>query len=193
MRWPLAVLVAYFTIGLELALRPELALGPEGGGSGVSPSFVLPLVIYIAMFAPQVTALWTALVLGLVMDLTAPRPGPPQNEALYVVGPNAFALIAAAYLTLTVRGLLFRRNWFSLLALTIAGGVLGQIVLVTLFSVRAWFGDPSDWSPGHELWTRLLSAGYSGATAIVMALPLFAMHKGFHFTEPNRGFSVKRY
>ena len=95
MKWPLPLLLGYLLLALEAPVREALRLGP----TAASPSLVFPLVVFIALLASNGAAMWTALLIGLAVDLTTLR-GP---GAIVIAGPHALGYAAAAYTILTLR------------------------------------------------------------------------------------------
>jgi rod shape-determining protein MreD len=176
-RWPVALLFAYLALALELAISPALALGQ----TRVAPSFAVPFFVFIALFAPATPSLWTAVLLGLAVDLTSPR-GP---TGLVVPGPNALGFLVAAYMVLQVRGFMIRKNPLTLVFLAVVAAALAGLVVVLIFSLRGLYPDPFEFRGSSELWTRVLSAVYTAATAAVLALPLYILHGLFRFSEPS--------
>lgn len=170
---PLAVaLVAYVLMGLELAMRPALALGQ----SGIAPWLLLPLVVFVAMFAQAGPTLWFALAAGAAMDLTGRLPRSGGLDTVVVLGPQALGFMLAAYLVLQLRGLVIRGNPFSLAILSFLAGCVAAILAVAVLTLRhqlgAWMGWPGDieWSARAELFARLGSSVYTGLISLVLAL-----------------------
>jgi cell shape-determining protein MreD len=181
MRWVVVIVVAWVALGLELGLREFLTFsGPGAAGAGGSaPSFVLPLVVFIALFAPQLSALWTALVLGLALDLASPR----GEGAVIVAGPHAIAFVCAAYLVLVFRPVLMRRNPLTLAFASVLGGLLAAIIVCAFFTVRMVYTNAYAWSPMSELGQRLIGALATGLTALFPGSILLLMHPLFGFPD----------
>jgi len=180
MNWVLFAICAWLTLGLELALRDLLQLGP----SGVAPSFMLPLAIYVALWAPARAAVGACFVLGLLVDLTGPRMI-GQTPKVFA-GPHALGYMLACALVLNMRGAIMRRNPISLIVLTVLGGAISTIVVVSLHTIRHIY-DPFVWDATGELLSGLAGALYSGASAAVMSLPLFALLPFFSFPAGMHG------
>ena len=162
-------LIAYVLLGLDLALRPALALGQ----AGASPQLLLPLMVFVALWATPRAALWTALTLGAAADLTTRWPLTGGFETVCLLGPSALGYTAGAYLVLTARAMILRRNPLSLGALSVAAAALAAVVVVALLTLRHAFFDPAlVWSGRQELLTRLLSALYTGVAAIALTFAL---------------------
>jgi len=180
--WIVFALVAWVLFGLELGLRDLLAIGP----GGIAPSFVLPLVVYVALSAPGRTAVWAAAALGLVMDLT--RVVDLEGGGVTTVaGPYVLAYAGGAYALLVVRPLMYRRNPLTVAVLTGGAGVMAQIVVVALTTVRSVY-DPVAFSPAAELMVRLASAVYSVLTGGLVAMALMPLTDLFRFQHVTGGF-----
>jgi rod shape-determining protein MreD len=175
MSWPVMLVFGYALVGIELVLPAELRLG----SSGVAPSFVVPFVVFVAMFAPATRAYWTAIILGLALDLLTAWGGD-----VVIPGPKALGLLAATYLIVTVRTII-NRNTLALIVFSIAAMALSQIVVVTIMTFRSIYTVPAPaWHAREELVQRMLSALYTGASAAVVGLLLFACFSLFRFQDP---------
>lgn len=174
MRWAVVAVFAYFLLGIELVLPGLLRLGP----TIVAPSFVVPFVVFVAMFAPPTRAYWLALVMGLCVDLLTPWEG-----RTVVPGPHALGLLIAAFLIVTIRSSL-NRNTLSLIVFSIIAAALSHLVLVGLMTVRARYTVPTVWDGSEQLVQRLLASLYTGGSAAVLGLALFPCQGLFRFSEP---------
>ncbi|MBC7833847.1 MAG: hypothetical protein H7Y88_01955 [Phycisphaerales bacterium] len=179
MNLPVVLVLAYVALGLELALKPGLALG-----TSIAPGVLLPMAVFIALYSQPRQALWVGLVLGVALDLTSPIPmfGAARNMTL--LGPNALGYLAATYLTLTIRGLLVRRNPLTLLVVSVIAMALAQIVLVAILSVRSFYDSSLSFGPLRELTSRLLSSLYTAGTAGIMGLLLVPLAPWLGFHDP---------
>jgi cell shape-determining protein MreD len=170
MNWLALALAAWIFLALELSLKAGLALGD----STIAPSFLFVLLTLIAMSASPRASTWTALALGLAMDLTFEIPlkagGPPAT----VVGPYALSYVLGVQLILALRGVMIRRNPLTLGFLAMVGLAVAQVTLVAIFSVRAFY-DPIFWEPARELWVRLLSCVYTGIVGAIFGLVLIPL------------------
>ncbi|MEM1329236.1 MAG: hypothetical protein AAGG07_01615 [Planctomycetota bacterium] len=173
----LFALLAWIALGLEVGLRPALRLGT----TGIAPSFVIPLAVFIAASAPPRTALWSCLALGIAVDLLGPAAGSSQ----VVLGPNALGYLLAAQLVLALRGVMVRRNPLSLAFLSVMAAATTGVVVVACYAARGLLIDPIGFAPAPELGTRLLAALYTAATGLFMALVLLPL-------APTIGFGTER-
>lgn len=182
MNWLAFALLAWLALGMQLGLAPLLS---PGSGS-VSGSFVIPVLVYVALHAPSRTAVWAALVLGVLIDLTSPMPRGDGGEA-YVLGPHAIGCFAAAHFTLAARGLVIKRNPIAFTVLCVLAAAVAAVIAVAFFTARSLYpGDPIAWSAGSELLTRLGSALFTGLFALVLTLP-------FALLTPFMGFAHAGY
>ncbi|HYE03427.1 MAG TPA: hypothetical protein VD963_09360 [Phycisphaerales bacterium] len=181
MNLPAVVILAYLALGLELGLRPALAVG-----GGVAPSVLFPLLVYICLFAPTRQALWSALAFGVAADLVSPWTTPGGGRQLVVVGPGALGYAAGAYLTLTVRALVIRRNPLTLAVLSVIAMALAGVVSVFLLSLRSLYDPHLAIQPAPELVRRTLSALYTGLSAGLMGVVLVPLAGPLGFAERKR-------
>jgi len=187
MRWSLVLLVAAILLGLEQAVKGPLAVG----STTIAPSFVIPLVVFIALFAPPLTAMWTALLVGLVVDLATVWSNGVTE--LVVVGPSALGYLIGAYFVLTVRALLYRRNPITLMAMSVVAAALAGVFFVAVHSIRMMYTDAYSFPALTELGHRLLASVYTGAAGLVMAFALFPMMPLFGFHDPReRRFGARK-
>jgi cell shape-determining protein MreD len=180
MKWPLPLFLAYVLLALESPVREALRLGPA------SPSLVFPLIVFIALLGSSVAAMWTALLIGLVVDLTTLR----GAGAIVIAGPHALGYVAAAYMIITLRPIVMRKNPITLVALSIVGEALAALVVVSVFALRRmlFHGSWADGLPGAlttDLVQRLLGAAYTGVAAIALAAILFPLIPWFGFQDPS--------
>lgn len=181
-------LVTWLALGLDTGLKDLFALGR----TGIAPSFVVPLAIFIAMHAPAGVALWSALFLGLLVDLTSSIDLAPGYSPAFIVGPHALGLALGAQATLALRGIVMRRNPVAMVFLCIVGAAAMEVVVVTLMTIRWAYGDPVIWDPSGQLLARLASALYTGATGLFAALVLFPFSGLFAFPQQGAAWRSRR-
>jgi len=140
----------------------------------------VPFIVFLALSAPATSTLWVALILGAMVDLRSPR----DAGTAIVLGPYALGYASAAYLVLTVRGLIMRRHWLSPIVMSVLACGLAELVVVAFFAVRGIY-IVSEFSAGPELVHRMLSALYTGATAAGMSLLLGRMSGVFGFNDTS--------
>ncbi len=181
MKWPLPLLLGYLLLALEAPVREALRLGP----THAAPSLVFPLIVFVALMASTNAALWMAFLVGLAVDLTTLRaPG-----AVIVAGPHALGYIAAAYMIITLRPMVMRKNPITLVVLSVAGEGLAALVVVALFAIRRalWHGDWADNffdSLLTELGQRWIGCCFTGIAAVALCALFFPLIPWFGFQDP---------
>lgn len=173
-------LAAWLALGMELGLKPIL----DAGSGGISPSFVIPLVVFIALHAPARQAIWAALLTGLTLDLITPLAMIDGGSAV-IPGPHAIGTVLAAELTLALRGMVIRRNPMTLVVLSVVASVVSSLAFVTLLGLRGLADDGIVWRGTGELIPRFLSALYTALSALVLSFPLFAATPLFGFPSTH--------
>lgn len=165
MRWPLFLVLVLIGLVLEISLRSALTLPSLGR---ISPSFVAPLVVFVALSAPRMTALWACWITGLMMDLCAPPPF--YSAGAHLIGPWSLGLVLAGFIVVQMRTMVFRRHVVTIVFLTVLAMVSVGVVTVTLYTVRSWYETDlrGAFNPLVELirWTGI--ALYSGLLAVVL-------------------------
>ena len=168
MRWATFVVLTFLCIALELSLRGVLELRSIGG---ISPSFVAPLAVFVSMFAPRMTALWSCLLLGLLMDISTPI-APHAGASFYIFGPYALGYVFGGFMILQLRPMVFLQRSLTIGFLTALCLFAVALVTVAIFIIRSWYApDPSIYpispSATGEMLRRFGIALYSGIFAIL--------------------------
>ncbi len=171
MNWLVFLVLMWVFLGLEQGLRDGLALG----SLGMAPSFVFVLLTFVGMAAPRTTVLWCAAVVGVAMDLLFQLPMREGTGTVTILGPHALAYGLASQLVLALRGVMMRRNPFTLGFLAWVGSMVAFLVLDAIFTLRHAFGAPIAWEAKRQLVAGLGSAVYTGLVGIPMALLLFPL------------------
>jgi rod shape-determining protein MreD len=175
MSWPVVLVFGYLCVGLELVVASELRLGD----TAVAPSFVVPFLVFIALFAPATRVYWTALILGLSLDLLT-----PWAAGTVVPGPKALGFLLAAYFIVTLRTLI-NRNTLAVIVFSIVAMAIAQVFFVAVMTFRSVYTVPAPaWHGRAELGQRLLASLYTGGSAAVLGLLLFTFQGLFRFQEP---------
>lgn len=183
MNWFVFALVAWIAFGLELALIPVL----DAGSSGVHPSMTIPLLAFISLYATRKPALWSAIILGVTMDLLSPM-ARTDGGSVVIIGPYALGYLLACHFILTIRGMLIRRNPLTLIVISIAGSFVAQIVVIAIFTMRDLGTNPLIWDASDQLVSRSFSSLYTGLSALILSIVFFALAPafGFHSSVPTR-------
>ncbi len=177
-------IIAWLFIGLDAGLRDAFALGK----TGIAPSFVIPLVTFLAMYAPASSALWAAMAIGLAADLVFQIPGPIGERAFTVVGPRLVAAVVGAWLVLTLRGLMIRRNPLTLGFLAGLVSLVWYASLAGMFALRHAVSSPTGLEPSRVLAEGLGSSLYTAVVGVLLALVLvpLAPFMGFNTGQPGK-------
>ena len=183
MNWFVFAFVTWILFGLELALIPIL----DAGNGSVHPSMIIPLMTFVALYAPRKQALWAAIALGLIMDLLAPM-AQTDGGSVYILGPYALGYLFACHFILVIRGSLIRRNPMTMVIISIAASFIAQIVVIAIFTARNIGTNPLLWDAGDELVQRSFSSLYTGLSALALSIIFFALAPtfGFHSSVPTR-------
>ncbi|MDX2117977.1 MAG: hypothetical protein SFY96_07340 [Planctomycetota bacterium] len=188
MNWVAFALFSWVLLGLETSMRGTLALGDA---YRASPSFVFPFAAFLAIAAPSTTARWSALLLGLLVDLMTSLETRDAGASITLLGPNALGYLLAAQLIIIIRALLFPRNPLSLGFVSFAGYLVAQIVVVALYTLRHRFDPSMVWEATPELVSRLLAALYTGGVAVLLGMLFipFAGVLGLQIGSPRGRFA----
>lgn len=180
------IIAAWVFFGLELGLKPLLELGT----SQVAPSFVIALLVFVAMQASAVSSLGAGLMIGLLIDLTSARTAPATGEAITIVGPYALGCLAASYAVLTARTMVVRHNPITFAFLAFVASLLTHVVAAALLEFRSVYDPAVTFSAANELATRFGSSLYTAG----VALPLGWLLRWFAplFKFPQSGSSRGR-
>jgi len=183
MNWFVFAFISWIIFGLELAFLPVL----DAGSGGVHPSMVIPLVAFIALYAPRKQALWGAIILGIIADLVAPMSRIDGGLAV-IVGPNALGYLLACHFILAIRGSLIRRNPMTMVIISMAACFIAQIVVIAIFTTRDLGSNTLIWDAGDQLVQRSFSSLYTGLSALLLSFVFFALAPafGFHSSVPTR-------
>lgn len=183
MNWLVFILASWVCFGLEMALIPVL----DAGSRGVHPSMVVPLLVFVAMNAPRKPTLWSAIGLGVVMDLLSPMPA-ADGGTVTIIGPHALGYLLGVHFVLAVRGMLIRRNPLTMVVMSILVMLIAQVVVVAIFSARDLGASSIVWDSGDQLRIRLFQSLYTGISALLLSFVFFAMGPvfGFQSAVPTR-------
>ncbi|MFG0330493.1 MAG: hypothetical protein ACF8PN_11415 [Phycisphaerales bacterium] len=182
MNWLFVGLATYVFLAFDVGLKDLF----EIGHSGVQPSFLLIFMVFVASLATTSHALWTSLLVGLVIDLAgASYRG--DTAAITLLGPHALGFTLGAAVVLQLRTLVYRRHPLTMAFLTFFAGLIAHLLATLLISIRwllasrlAWF-EPFAWDPSGEIVVRFFSVMYSAVIAIpvgwslMLTAPLFGL------------------
>jgi len=167
MTWPTFAFFLYFVLAVEIGLRDALSIGTMG----IAPSFMLVYLVFIASNARVWTAVWAALIIGVLVDLTSTYV--VGADPRVVLGPNAIGFIVGALLTIELRSVLYRRHPLTIAVQTLLAGIAVHLIVAFLLSMRqvmSRFVPAYDigFSPGDDLVLRFFCLLYT----VVLAVPL---------------------
>lgn len=155
------MLLAYVVLGLQSGIAPFIDV------RSATPNLLLPVVIFIALYASREPALIGIYVLGLMQDMLSQDP--------LGVYPLVYAVVA--YAARMTRPVIHREHWLTHLILGLVGGALHGGIL-WLVSVRL----------GGERYSFELianSAVYSAITTPIILKLLIRAKRLFGF-QPER-------
>lgn len=187
MNWVLFALVTWVALGLETGLKPALQLGP----TPIAPSFLVPVAVIVTLFAPSAIALWACLIIGVLADLTWSIPRTDGGIAT-LVGPYALGYFLAGQLILAMRGVMARRNPFTVAFLSGIGALVINVVVVALITLHSFYDDPIDWRPTQQLFSRVLAAGYTAILGFFLAFALLPIAPWLGLAAPGSRRFVRR-
>ena len=176
MNWFVLLFLAWVGFGLEMALAPVF----DAGALGVHPSTMIPILVFVALYAPRKHVLWAAVALGLFRDLLSPLTH-ENGGPVHLIGPYVLGSLLCVQFVLSVRGMVIRRNPLTIGALSILGAIVAEILVVALVTIRVVFGDHLVWDASDELVARLLSSLYTGVMGLVLSFIFFALTPAFGF------------
>lgn len=119
-----------FTILACVAYAIQVALQPVWSINGREPMLLLILLVFVGLQAPAITAAWSAILLGLLVDIML-----KQHET-GLIGPWALGFLAAGFALVQLRNLLFRDSMFTIGIMTMVAGVFALLVSTTLHKLR---------------------------------------------------------
>lgn len=185
MNWIVIAIMGWVCLGLDTGLAGALELG----NSGISPSFVVVLAVYVGLAAPQIQAVWTCLLLGLCVDLISPMSlTVPMGASVTIVGPNAIGFVLMAQFLLAMRSMLMRHNPLTMAVMAMVGFVIVHLFVCATFTLRGFY-DPIAWEMSSELVRRLGVSAYTGVVAFPLALVLVPLAPvlGMQIGQPKHG------
>ena len=185
MRWPIYAIFVYLALALEGGLSAALAI------DRVSPSFLLPLMVFIALCARPSVALWAALIMGVLADATQTFQAPERVLDLAVLGPVALGYLGAAGLVLKLREIVFRQSTLTMAALVFLAGLVVHLIAVGLLSLRVMPWTPGErlagWDAADQLTYRFLALLYTSVITVPLGMVLLRTEKLWGFTFPPHG------
>lgn len=178
MNWLTFSILAYVGYALQVVLAPLWAINDL-----YQPMLLLILLVFIALQAPGMTVAWSAIVLGLLVDILA-----IQQPVTGVLGPWALGFLAAGYALVQLRNLLFRDSMFTIAIMTFVAGIFALLVATTLHTLRQNVGllgnDPVvGFSAADQLVRGFLTLLYTAAVAVPAGYLLLKMRTLWGFSQ----------
>lgn len=168
MNWIVIAIMGWVAMGLDTGLAGALELG----NSGISPSFVIVLAVFVGLAAPPIQAVWTCLLLGLFVDLISPMSlHMPAGASVTIVGPYAIGFVLMGQFLLAMRSMLMRQNPLTMALMAFGGFLIVHVFVSAAYTLRGFY-DPIAWDLSAELIRRLAVAVYTGVIAFPLALVL---------------------
>lgn len=162
MRWIVAIPILFVALVADVSFMPVFDFG------GVTPRLVVVVVAFAAMHADGSQVRWFALLAGFLMDLSEPSLSGPRAP-LYLIGPSTLGMLFGAEATLSLRGLLIRRNPLAIGVMSLLLNLTSGLFWTAWWALRSWYPDsPPPWGDGsalHEFGTQFfesISAGVFG-------------------------------
>ena len=195
MRWSIAILLAYLLLGIEIGARETLRYGDTGM---IAPSFVVPLVVFVALWAPWTVSFWLGLGIGLMIDLLSPVPiasagadGAPVMGGLglaTVIGPYALGFAMMTQFVHVVRGVVIRRNPVAVVVIVVLASMVASVVVASAWLLQGMTDASVSVSALGVLRDGFLSSLYTGVIAVVVAPVLMLLTPVMGFpTGPRAG------
>ncbi len=184
MRWGFFLLLLIVAVVLDASFTQVFAIGR------VHPSVTPALVVFVAMYANRSTAMWAALVAGLLVDLTTPALF-DGTRPYHLIGPTILGFVFGTAIAIPLRTMVVRKNPLAF-GFLVAFFALGAMVLITaISSARGWYaGTVPPWmsEEGRVLswmWLGSLDALATGCLAVLLAWPLQRLGSGFGFAASS--------
>lgn len=160
MRFIPTLILAYLALGLQSGLAQHIEI------RGATPNLVLPVIIFIALYASRDSALLGSYLIGLMQDILS----------LVPLGVNPLVYAAVTVAVRMTQPAMYREHPLTHLILGLAGGVL-QGVILTIVGLRMPPRPPVDMLIGSTLYTAILCP--------ILLLPLLKSKRLFGF-QPER-------
>jgi len=185
MRWWVFLIMAIVAVGLDTGLVGVFTLRGVGHAT---PSVAACLVAFIALQARPRGALWAAFVIGLMLDLSPGSAG--AAGSVPILGPRTLGCIAAVYMILLLRPVMFRRRVVTVAVIAgIAAACIG-LGSASVETIRWWAPWTHALAPppaGGRLVTIAASAGYTVLLGIPIAAMLLGTNRWWRFAAaPGR-------
>lgn len=160
MRFLPTILLSYLVLGIQSGLTPYIGI------RNATPNLMVPVVVFIALYAPREPALIGVFILGLMQDVLSQDP----------LGVHALVCAAVAAATRITQPAIHREHWLTHLVLGLIGGALQGLVL-WLVGLRM--------PPRPSFDVLAYSAIYTAVLTPILLKGLISIRKVFAF-QPER-------
>ncbi len=182
MRALIAIIATIVALAFDSSINGVFTLRSVGS---ITPLAMPCLVVFIALFAPEIIALLVALLLGALVDLS-PGYGELVGGA-HLIGPHALGYFVTTILVLKIRNVVFRRRVFTIAVLTAAAVIVTGATEALVLLVRGIL----PWTPAIEgggfsdLIKLFGTAIYTGLLAVPLGWCLLATIGMWKFHSPT--------
>ena len=180
------ILVLFFATILALAFDSSFAgIFTLRSVGDLTPLALPTLVVFVALFAPEVAALISAMILGILVDLS-----PGHGELLHgahLIGPNTLGLLVTTILVLKIRNVVFRRKIITIVFFAAGCVIVTGAVQALVLILRGFM----PWTPPiigggfGELLKLFGTAIYTGLLAVPLGWCLLATIGMWKFHSPT--------
>ncbi|MEE2819541.1 MAG: hypothetical protein VX615_02905 [Planctomycetota bacterium] len=179
---------------IVLFIAAVLALAFDSGFSGlftlksignVTPMAMPCIVVFVALFAPEITALITVLLLGVLVDLS-PGYGHLTN-GVYLIGPHALGYFITGLFIMKFRNIVFRRRILTIVVFAIGCVLITGAVEALVLIVRGFMPwTPPITSGGFGAFLKLIGTTiYTGIFAVPIGWCLLSTIGVWRFHSPT--------
>jgi cell shape-determining protein MreD len=176
------IIAAILALAFDSSFAEIFTLRSTGS---ITPQAMPCLVVFIALFAPETTALFVAIMLGILVDLS---PGHGQlGLGAHLIGPNTLGFMITTLLILKVRNIVFRRRIITI-ACFVAGGVIVTAAVQAFVLITRGFMPWNAAATGGgvaELAKLFGTAIYSGLLAVPIGWCFLSTIGLWKFHSPN--------
>lgn len=180
MRWLVFSIVAWFFLGLELGFADAFQVGH----GAAQPSFVMILLVFVALWTTTGHVVVASLVLGLILDLVFVVPL-KAGDTIVILGPHALGCLLGAYTARTMRGLMFRRGALAVGFLAMVATMIACVVVTACLKFRSFY-EPLDIAPSARLGAGLIASLLTFGVGIPAGWLLGALRKPLGLAQTGR-------
>ena len=182
MRFVIFFIAAVFALAFDSGFSGLFTLKSIGN---ITPMAMPCIVVFVALFAPEITGLMTVLLLGVFVDLS-PGYGQLANGA-YLIGPHAFGYLITGLFIMKFRNVVFRRRIltivvFAMCCVLVTGAAEALVLIIRGF--MPW--TPPITSGGFAAFLKLIGISiYTGIFAVPIGWCLLSTIGIWRFHSPT--------